>query len=127
MIPLAAVLLGGAPLQAATPVETRTLSASQILQQVVGHTIEFQNDKTDQVYQYLAADGSVHGWLRVSGTSRSEWQIRFGHYLCLVSADPMDSGCVRVRLLPHSRVEFQLDIGEKEGPFRLIRGNPRHL
>jgi hypothetical protein len=105
----------------------QTLSATRILTQVVGNTIVFQDDSKDRVEEYLAPDGSVHGKSRVHGSYTSEWQIRFGHYLCLVSADPLQSGCVQVKIEPGAKVEFLLDVGETEGPFALVAGNPGKL
>jgi hypothetical protein len=112
---------------AASSDDVRPLSAQGILRQIVGHTIRYQNDAADEVEEFFAADGSIHGWSRKQGTYRSDWQIRFGHYLCIVSAAPLESGCVRAVVLPGGKVEFRLDIGEREGPFDLLQGNPRHL
>jgi len=105
----------------------RTLSAQQILSQVVGNTIVYQDDAKDRVEEYLASDGSVHGRSRAHGSYVSEWQIRFGHYLCLVTGDPKTSGCVQVVIRDGSKIEFHLDIGETEGPFTFLPGNPSHL
>lgn len=103
------------------------LDARQILSRVVGHTIVFQNDSNDRVEEYLSEDGTAHGRSRTKGVFEAEWQIRFGHYLCLVSNDPKDSGCVRVSLQGPSKITFHLDIGETEGPFTILPGNPSKL
>jgi hypothetical protein len=103
------------------------LDAPRILSQVVGHTIVFQDDAHDRVEEYLSEDGTVRGRSRTNGLYETEWQIRFGHYLCLVSSDPMQSGCVQVSLQPSSKITFYLDIGETEGPFAILPGNPGRL
>jgi hypothetical protein len=103
------------------------LTAEGILREIVGHTIQFQNDANNQVQEYFATDGSIHGWSRKKGVYQSEWQIRFGNYLCLVAASPLESGCVRVVIQPRGKLEFHLDIGDTEGPFELLPGNPRKL
>jgi hypothetical protein len=107
--------------------ETPALTADGIGREIVGHTIQYQNDTKDQVQEFFAPDGSVHGWSRKQGVYRSDWQIRFGNYLCIVAASALESGCVRVVLRPHAQLEFHLDIGEIEGPFALLPGNPRNL
>ncbi len=103
------------------------LDAQQILSQVIGHTIVFQDDDKDRVEEYLAEDGVAHGRSRTQGPFEMEWQIRFGHYLCLVSNDPQQSGCVRVSLQPPSKITFHLDVGETEGPFIILPNNPSKL
>jgi hypothetical protein len=103
------------------------LTASEVLSEIIDHTIRYQNDAADEVEEYFSPDGSVHGRSRTHGAYRSDWQLRFGHYLCIVATKPTDSGCVRVAVRPDGRVEFRLDIGEMEGPFELRRGNPDKL
>jgi|SRR5579872_178152 len=103
------------------------LNAQEILSQVIGNTIVYEDDANDRVEEYLAKDGAVHGKSRKHGSYVTEWQIRFGHYLCLVSKDPTQSGCVQVLVHGGSKIEFRLDIGETEGPFALLAGNPSHL
>lgn len=105
----------------------KSLTAVDIVTRVVGNTIVYQGNAEDRVEEYLAADGAVHGRSGVHGTYESEWQIRFGHYLCLVNKDSMQSGCVQVALGPGNKITFRLDIGEVEGPFTLVSGNPDRL
>jgi hypothetical protein len=103
------------------------LNAREILSQVVDHTIVFRDDANDRVEEYLSEDGTVRGRSRTKGSFEAEWQIRFGHYLCLVSSDPKERGCVQVSLQPSSKITFHLDIGETEGPFIILAGNPSKL
>jgi hypothetical protein len=107
--------------------ETLPLTAEGVIQEIVGNTIQYQNDEKDQVQEFFAPDGTIHGWSRKAGKYRSQWQIRFGNYLCIVAGSALESGCVRVLVLPRAQVEFKLDIGETEGPFELLHGNPRNL
>ena len=117
----------GLSTHASSLAEVPPLTAQDVIREIVGNTIQYQNDAKDQVQEFFAPDGSIHGWSRNHGAYRSDWQIRFGNYLCIVAASPTESGCVRVVILPHARLEFRLDIGETEGPFELLPGNPRHL
>jgi hypothetical protein len=121
-----AVITGSLQTSAADTIP-ELLNAQQILSQVVGHTIVFRDDANDRVEGYLAEDGTVRGHSRKNGSFETEWQIRFGHYLCLVSSDPKESGCVQVSLHPSSKITFYLDIGETEGPFMILSGNPSKL
>lgn len=125
-IAAAAAAITGSVQAGAADAAPKLLDAHQILSRVVGHTIVFRDDASDRVEVYLSEDGSAPGRSRTKGAFASEWQIRFGHYLCLVSKDPKQSGCIQISLQP-SKITFHLDTGETEGPFTILPGNPGKL
>ena len=122
-----AAAITGSVQASAADAAPKLLDAHQILSRVVGNTIVFRDDASDRVEVYLSEDGSARGRSRTKGSFESEWQIRFGHYLCLVSSSPKNSGCIQISLQPSSKITFHLDTGETEGPFTLLSGNASKL
>ena len=98
------------------------LSAEAVLTRVIGHTIEFRNDDKDQLRMYFDRNGSAYGATRRDGAFVQEWQIRFGHMLCIVGDNPKESGCVEVILPADGKIAFLRRDDVIEGPFTLLPG-----
>jgi hypothetical protein len=96
-----------------------------LLKRVVGSTIHFHAPSED-VYEFLAPDGSIRGESTVHGRYSARWRLYEQDSLCLEHADPMASGCVAV-WLEGARIEFHRRDGVVEGPLELLPGNPRKL
>lgn len=104
------------------------LSMTEIASQIVGNSIEFQNDDKDVIREYYDPNGEVRGTSKVNGNYKAVWQIRFGKYFCWHSETiAEENGCVQVVVKDPETVELHLDIGEIEGPYKLIKGNPFKL
>jgi len=132
MAGVTAIALTGATLGAASSAaspgssDQPRLSAEQIISKIVGNTIRYQNDSKNVVNEFYSINGSIQGNSRTSGLYGGEWQIRFGHSLCFVHADPLQSGCVEVSI-SNGHITFYRRDGVVEGPFELRPGNPEHL
>lgn len=101
------------------------LDGAGLLTQVVGNTIHFHSPSED-VYEFLAPDGRIHGESSVHGRFIARWRLYEQDSLCFQHEDPMASGCVDVALRGQ-RVEFHRRDGVVEGPFEMLPGNPRKL
>ena len=101
------------------------LDGKGLLKRVVGNTIHFQSPAED-VYEFLAADGSIHGESSLHGRYLARWRLFDEDSLCFQHDDPMASGCVAV-LLKGAQLEFHRRDGVIEGPFDMLPGNPRKL
>jgi hypothetical protein len=106
--------------------EPQTLTGAQLIAEVVGNTIRYENDAKDVVNEYYAADGTIHGRSKMSGDYSAVWEIRFGNMFCIVQDDPMQSGCVTV-IVRGDKIEFHRRDGVVEGPFELRHENPERL
>ena len=103
----------------------KELDRAGLLHRVAGNTIHFQGAGED-VFEFLAPAGEIRGESSVHGKYRARWRLLDDRTLCFESADPMASGCVAVDL-DGSRITFVRRDGVVEGPFELLRGNPRKL
>ena len=101
------------------------LDGAALLGRVVGNTIHFHAQSED-VFEFLAPDGTIHGESSVHGKFSARWRLWQKDSLCFQHDDPMASGCVAVAL-NGNRIEFHRRDGVLEGPFELLRGNPRKL
>jgi hypothetical protein len=106
----------------AEPVE---LTRADLTARVVGNTIHYQAENED-IYEYLAPDGLIRGWSSVQGAYTAHWRFLDNDAICFEHADPMASGCVAV-VLREGSIEYHRRDGVVEGPFPLLRGNPRGL
>ena len=68
------------------------LDGSALLQRVVGNTLHFHAPSED-VYEYLAPDGTIHGESTVHGKYLARWRLFEMDLLCFQHDDPMASGC----------------------------------
>ena len=102
-----------------------TLDHAGLLTRVAGNTIHYHAPSED-VYEYLAADGQIHGESSVHGKYLARWRLFEGDSICFEHDDPMASGCVRV-VLHGTTIEYHRRDGIVEGPFDMQRGNPRGL
>jgi hypothetical protein len=101
------------------------LDGKGLLKRVVGNTIHFHAPNED-VYEFLAPDGSIHGESSLHGKYLARWRLFEKDSLCFQHDDPMASGCVAV-LLNGTQLEFHRRDGVVEGPFDMLPGNPRML
>ena len=101
------------------------LDGSALLQRVVGNTLHFHAPSED-VYEYLAPDGTIHGESTVHGKYLARWRLFEMDLLCFQHDDPMASGCVAVSLAG-MRITLHRRDGIVEGPFELMPENPRNL
>lgn len=125
--PKLALVVLAASAGAATPRMPRadTLDHDGLLQRVAGSTIHYRAPSED-VYEYLASDGSIHGESSVHGLYQARWRLFEGDSICFEHDDPMASGCVRVKL-NGSMLEYHRRDGVVEGPFEILAGNPLGL
>jgi hypothetical protein len=103
----------------------RELDRAGLLHRVAGNTIHFAGDGED-TFEFLAPGGEIRGESSVHGEFRARWRLLDDHTMCFESDDPMASGCVGVEL-DGSKITFARRDGVIEGPFELLRGNPRKL
>ena len=101
------------------------LTRAELLARVVGNTIHYSADN-DDIYEFLAPDGTIRGSSRVHGTYTAHWRILENDAMCFEHADPMASGCVAV-VLRTDQIEYHRKDGVVEGPFPLLKGNPQAL
>lgn len=118
---LALVFVGGQALAAMQ----ETLDGKGLVHRLVGNTIHFHAQSED-VFEFLAEDGSVHGESSVHGKYLARWRLYEQDSFCFQHDDPMASGCVAVALAG-GQVTFYRRDGVVEGPFELLPGNPRKL
>lgn len=109
----------------AAPPSGMLLDHAGLLKRVIGNTLHVHSSSED-VYEFLAPDGSIHGESTLHGRYAARWRFLQMDSLCLEHADPMASGCVFVHL-QGIRVEFHRRDGVIEGPLELLPGNPRRL
>lgn len=105
--------------------ENPTLGHDALLKRLVGNTVHFQAPSED-VYEFLAPDGTIHGESSLHGTYRARWRFFEMDSFCFQHDDPFASGCVAVSL-EAGRITFYRRDGVIEGPFELLPGNPRKL
>jgi len=101
------------------------LNGAAIVKRVVGNTVHFHAPSED-VYEFLASDGTIHGESSVHGKYQARWRLYEMDSLCFQHDDPMASGCVAVSLKGGQMTLYRRD-GVVEGPFELLPGNPRNL
>ena len=101
------------------------LDRAGLLHRVVGNTIHYQGPSED-VFEYLAADGRIHGESSVHGKYSARWRFHERDAICFEHDDPMTSGCVAV-VLRGQQIEYHRRDGVIEGPFEMLAGNPRKL
>jgi hypothetical protein len=101
------------------------LMHSELAARVVGNTIHYQGFNED-LYEYLAPDGNIHGESTERGLYQARWRFFENDGICFVHDDPFQSGCVRLTLRK-GQVRYQRPDGAIEGPFDLLPGNPRKL
>jgi hypothetical protein len=109
----------------ATGASPHTLDGPALLARVVGNTIHYHAPDED-IFEFLAADGRIHGESTVHGKYGARWRLYEGDAICFEHDDPMASGCVAV-VLRASMVEYHRRDGVVEGPFEMLPGNPRNL
>jgi hypothetical protein len=68
----------------------------------------------------------IHGLSTVHGTYVARWRYFEDDAICFEHDDPMASGCVSV-VLHDALIEYHRRDGVVEGPFPLLKGNPRKL
>src|SRR5215831_14746585 len=95
-----------------------TLDGEALLSRVAGNTIHYHAGSED-IFEYLASDGSIHGESTVHGKYAARWRLYEGDSICFEHADPMASGCVRVKL-QGSQIEYLRRDDVVEGPFELL-------
>jgi hypothetical protein len=120
-----AVLAGVACAGGAIAQASDMLDHAGLLTHVAGSTIHYHAPSED-VYEYLAADGQIHGESSVHGKYLARWRLFEGDSICFEHDDPMSSGCVRV-VLHGGAIEYHRRDGVVEGPFEMLPGNPRGL
>lgn len=118
-------LAAGAGAAAASMPRADTLDHAALLERVAGSTIHYQAPSED-IYEYLASDDSIHGESSVHGKYLARWRLFEGDSICFEHADPRASGCVRVKL-NGTMLEYHRRDGVVEGPFEIMAGNPRGL
>ena len=96
-----------------------------LLALVVGNTIHYHAPDED-IFEFLAADGRIHGESTVHGKYLARWRLYQGDAICFEHDDPMASGCVAV-VLRGNMMEYHRRDGVVEGPFEMLPGNPRNL
>ena len=101
------------------------LDGDGLVKRLVGNTIHFHAPSED-VYLFLARDGSIHGESSVHGKFAARWRLYKRDSFCFQNDDPMASGCVSV-VLDGAHVTFHRRDGVIEGPFEFLAGNPRML
>jgi hypothetical protein len=105
---------------------TRTqLTRDELTAFVVGNTIHYPGGD-DDVFEFLAPDGVIHGLSASHGTYRARWRLYENDSICFEHEDPMASGCVSV-VLRDGTIEYHRRDGIVEGPFPFLKGNPRKL
>jgi hypothetical protein len=119
---LSALALAGGKALAAMD---QMLDGHGLVHRLVGNTIHFHAQSED-VFEFLAADGSIHGESSVHGKYLARWRLYEQDSFCFQHDDPMASGCVAV-VLNGRNVTFHRRDGVVEGPFELLPGNPRKL
>ena len=107
------------------PSHTDMLDHDGLIKRVAGSTIHYQAPSED-IYEYLALDGSIHGESSVHGKYLARWRLFERDSICFEHDDPMASGCVRVKLSANM-IEYHRRDGVVEGPFEILVGNPRSL
>lgn len=101
------------------------LMRAEFSQRVVGNTVHYQS-LNDDVFEYFAADGSIHGESAERGLYSASWRYGGDNGLCFKKDDPLQSGCVGV-VLHRGQVSYHRRGGVIEGPYDLLPGNPRKL
>ena len=101
------------------------LDRAGLLHRVVGNTIHYQAP-SEEVFEYLAPDGRIHGESSVHGKYSAHWRFYESDAICFEHEDPMASGCVAV-VLRGQQIEYHRRDGVIEGPFEMLAGNPRKL
>ncbi|HEX6397504.1 MAG TPA: hypothetical protein VFZ95_08785 [Steroidobacteraceae bacterium] len=122
---LSLALLAAHAVAAMEQTQIQMLDGHALLERVVGNTIHFQAPSED-VYMYLAKDGTIFGDSTAHGKFLARWRLYERDSLCFQQQDPMASGCVAVSLRG-SQITFHRRDGVIEGPFELLSGNPRKL
>lgn len=125
LLPLLCPILLALPGTRAVAAMEQMLDGKALLEQIVGNTIHFHAPSED-VYMFLAADGTIHGNSTTHGKFLARWRLYERDSLCFQQQDPMASGCVAVSL-SGSQVTFHRRDGVIEGPFELLTGNPGKL
>ena len=103
----------------------KLLMRAELSSRVVGNTVHYHAPDQD-VYEYLAPDGTIHGESTVHGKYAARWRYFRDDGICFEHADPFQSGCVAVKLNDAQIVYYRYD-GAIEGPFEFLPGNPRGL
>jgi hypothetical protein len=101
------------------------LTRAQLTTRIVGNTIQYHLENED-VFEFIAPDGLIRGMSTVHGKYLGRWRIRDDDTICFEHDDPMQSGCVSV-VLNQGTVEYHRRDDVVEGPFPLLKGNPRNL
>lgn len=120
-----ALLLSAAAIAPAASEMQPMLDQAGLLARVVGNTIYYHSPSED-VYEFLAQDGSIHGQSSVHGRYTARWRFYQRDSICFQHEDPMASGCVAV-VLRGLRIEYHRRDGVVEGPFDMLPGNPHKL
>ena len=101
------------------------LTRAELATQVVGNTVQYRGEGED-VFEFLAPDGVIHGLSTVHGRYLARWRLFEDDAICFEHDDPMASGCVSV-VLRDGLIEYHRRDGVVEGPFPFLKGNPRKL
>ncbi len=114
---------GATPSMATQSQNADAVAATQLLADA---TIDYSHGE-HHFYEYYGVDGLSRaadeaGEHRMAG----RWRVREDGTVCFLHADPNQSGCVFLRV-DGEHIEFHRIDGLIEGPFRLLRGNPRRL
>lgn len=124
LVKTCALLLGTVLLRTAIA-DVPLLDHAGLQRAMPGNTIRFEGGG-DEVFQYLAPDGTIRGRSKLHGAFTARWRLHENDLICFETDDPMQSGCVAV-LLKGPQIEFHRRDGVVEGPFDFIRGNPERL
>lgn len=101
------------------------LTREQLISEVVGNTIRYQNG-SETIFEFIAPGGIIRGSSTVHGRYLARWRFFDDASICFEHDDPMASGCVTV-VLRQGLIEYHRKDGVVEGPFPLLKGNPERL
>jgi hypothetical protein len=90
-------LLLGAVLLRTAIADVPLLDRAGLQRTMPGNTIRFEGGG-DEVFQYLAPDGTIRGRSKLHGAFAARWRLHQNDLICFETGDPMQSGCVAVAL-----------------------------